>query len=137
MSKQLRRPSYMDDKTWYQERPESVQALIRQLPPGSYTQAGRPPDFYYMPYSYEEDGTVTMTKFSAVDDRPIYRVFGMQPDTFVPRVALPTERREVARRRADEQSFDMAQIGKHRESCNEPIDPATLTCACGAALREP
>lgn len=72
---------------WLATRPEIVKDLVKRFPPKSFWQlsnANRPRDDYYTPYAYGEDGTLTMTRISAVTNLPRWRVFGLSPDDMVP-----------------------------------------------------
>lgn len=74
---------------WIASRPPLIQELARKFPPGTEWVLFSDSLDYYIPYSYCENGTVTMTRISGGLFAPIgtalYNVFGMKPETLFPR----------------------------------------------------
>lgn len=74
-----------DAWAWIESRPKSVRDIIERMPPGTWWVYKDGALGLYTPYSYSEDGTVTLTKFDPMfAAMPELRVFGCNPCDFEP-----------------------------------------------------
>ncbi len=71
------------ESDWFKTRPENIKEMIRNKPLGKYLMLSTGLD-YYVPYSYCEDGTMTVIRFSHISESPMFKVFGIKPDALLP-----------------------------------------------------
>lgn len=72
---------------WLAGRPQIIKDLARSHPPdGEYRLASGSDDDLYRIYSYSEDGTMKVTRYTRLPGGglcPLWNVFGMTPDDLV------------------------------------------------------
>lgn len=73
----------IQNSEWYKTRPKMIQEMVDKWPPGKYVMLSTGAD-YYVPYSYSESGTMTVTRFDAVTNKPMFHVFGIKPEELLP-----------------------------------------------------
>ncbi len=72
---------------WLRDRPQVIKDLVRSHPPDSmYQLAGGGDGDVYQIYSYLEDGTMNVIRYTRLTPDsmvPLWRVFGMKPEDLV------------------------------------------------------
>lgn len=72
---------------WLAGRPQVIRDLARSCPPdGAYRLSNDPDGDLYAVHSYHENGTLTVTRFTQLDDgqvMPLWNVFGVKPEHLV------------------------------------------------------
>jgi hypothetical protein len=72
---------------WLADRPQIIKDLARSHPPdGQYRLASGTDDDVYQIYSYSEDGTMSVIRYTRLTPdsmMPLWRVFGMRPEDLV------------------------------------------------------
>lgn len=72
---------------WLADRPQIIKDLARSHPPdGEYRLADSTDEDRYAIYSYSEDGTMTVTRYTKLGPDwvvPMWNVFGMRPEDLV------------------------------------------------------
>lgn len=72
---------------WLADRPQIIKDLARSHPPdGKYRLANSTDDDFYCVYSYSENGTMTMSRYTRLGPgsvMPMWNVFGMKPEDLV------------------------------------------------------
>jgi hypothetical protein len=72
---------------WLRDRPQVIKDLARSHPPdGTYRLASSGDDDIYQIYSYLENGTMNVIRYTRLTPdsmMPLWRVFGMKPEDLV------------------------------------------------------
>lgn len=63
---------------WFRSRPQVIQDMVLTTPPWNLYSLEGDGD-HYMILSYNENGTVTATRYSSFDNIPMWNVFGIDP----------------------------------------------------------
>ncbi len=88
---------------WLSTRPESIQKLAKQIPPGRLYRMENQRVF---PYSYNEDGTLTVIVSGEYNSIVFERsVFGVKPESLV-ECDLPEEGEELGTMLTDQKDID-------------------------------
>lgn len=71
---------------WFRSRPQRIQNMVLENPPWDFYTMNNDGDVYQV-YSYLEDGTVTVIRYSRTTSgdewTPLWRVFGVDPASLV------------------------------------------------------
>lgn len=70
---------------WFRSRPQRIQNMVLENPPWDFYTMNNDGDLYQV-YSYWEDGTVTVTRYTQGLTGtwcPLWRVFGVDPASLV------------------------------------------------------
>ena len=71
-----------DFQEWFRSRPMVIQDMVLKNPPWVMYSLGDG-DIYQI-LSYNENGTVTATRYSSFNHIPMWNVFGIDPSDLVP-----------------------------------------------------
>ena len=72
-----------EGKVWLKTRPKKIREMIRFRPMGYKYFMAETGDDYYIPYSYNENGTMKVTRYEGFLNVPMFIVFGVKPEDLI------------------------------------------------------
>ncbi len=70
---------------WFKTRPKVIQEMVKLRPPTKKYYLKTTGKDYYYPYSYNENGTMRVTRFDHSTNKPLWQVFGIKPEELLPK----------------------------------------------------